>query len=218
MIAIPADDWQEEVEFHRNTRVFSQYRPGGLPRNMAMKISDMKISDILIREAIVTDLKATTKEGTFRELVSQRATRRASRRGGPGGARPCLATAEELSRQVVGRGIFCPRGGHPGVDRVVGTIGLSHQGLDFGGSRTKRGISSSSCWGPLIIDGRRIQPGEQHLFYGWHALAPVINTQNVMDRVHMLTREEVFDLIVAADRETISAVIPDPLEPGATSR
>jgi mannitol/fructose-specific phosphotransferase system IIA component (Ntr-type) len=105
-------------------------------------------------------------------------------------------------------------GGHPVLDRVVGTIGLSQQGLDFGGPDGRKVDLIFLLLGPLIIDGRRIQPGEQHLFYGWHALAPVINTQNVMDRVRAcLTREEVFDLIVAADRKT-----PEPGGPALDDR
>ena len=60
-----------------------------------------------------------------------------------------------------------------------------------------------------LITGAPVQPGEQHLIFGWQALAPAINvrTDNVMDRLRACrTPEEVFDLVVAAHRETPDAV------------
>jgi nitrogen PTS system EIIA component len=167
----------------------------------------MKISDILIREAIVTDLKATTKEGAFRELVSSVQHARRLAEVDPEELVHALQWREELCSQLVGRGIFCPEGGHSGVDRVVGTIALSRQGLDLGAADGRQVDVIFLLLGPLIIPGTRMQQGEQHLYFGWQALGPVINTLNVMDRLRECrAREEVFDLIVAANRETPDAV------------
>ena len=64
--------------------------------------------------------------------------------------------------------------------------------------------------GPKIIPGTEIQQGEQHLIFGWQALGPIISNHNLMDRLRECRmREEVFDLIVAANPETPGAVRTD---------
>jgi mannitol/fructose-specific phosphotransferase system IIA component (Ntr-type) len=167
----------------------------------------MKASDILIREAIITDLKATTKEGAFREMVRSVQGAGHLAEVDPEELVRALQWREELCSQVVGRGIFCPEGGHSGVDRVVGTIALSRQGLDLGAADGRQVDIIFLLLGPRIIAGTPIQPGEQHLFFGWRALVPVINDDNLPDRLRKCrTREEVFDLVVAADREASDAV------------
>jgi mannitol/fructose-specific phosphotransferase system IIA component (Ntr-type) len=158
----------------------------------------MRISDILIREAIVTDLKATIKESAFRELVSSVQNAGHLAEVDPVELVHALQWREELSSQLVGRGIFCPEGGHSGVDRVVGTIALSRRGLDFGATDGRQVDVIFLLLGPLIIPGTRMHPGEQHLYFGWHALAPVINNDNLMNRLRECrTREEVSDLVMA---------------------
>ena len=162
----------------------------------------MKISDFLIREAIVTDLKAANKEGTFRELVSSVQNAGHLAEVDPDELVHALQWREELSSQLVGRGIFCPEGGHSGVDRVVGTIGLSRQGLDLGAMDGSPVDLIFLLLGPLINAGTPIQRGEQHLLFGWQALAPVINSHDVMDRLRECrAREAIFDLMVAADSQ-----------------
>jgi mannitol/fructose-specific phosphotransferase system IIA component (Ntr-type) len=163
----------------------------------------MTISDILIREAIITELNATTKEGAFRELVSSVQDAGHLADVDPEELVHALQWREELNSQAPGRGIFCPEGGHSGVDRVVGTIALSRRALDFGATDGRHVDVIFLLLGPRIIDGAPIQPGDQHLWFGWQALVPVIVNDNVLDRLRECrTREEVFDLVVAADQET----------------
>jgi mannitol/fructose-specific phosphotransferase system IIA component (Ntr-type) len=166
----------------------------------------MKVSDLLIREAIITDLKALTKEDAFREIVHSVQDAGQLAHVDPEELVGALQRREELSPQVVGRGVFCPEGGHPGVDRVVGTIALSHQGIDFVGIDGRPVDVIMLLLGPKIIAGRRIQPGEPALWYGWQALTPIFNDGNVVDRLRKCrTREEVFDVATAAVQETPGA-------------
>ncbi len=171
----------------------------------------MKISDFLIREAIITNLKATTKQGAFRELVSSLQYAGHLVEVDSEELVSALQWREELSSQVVGRGTFCPEGGHSGVDRVVGTIALSRQGLDFGATDGRQVDVIFLLLGPLIIEGTPMHPGDQNTYFGWRALAPIVNNDRVPDRLRQCrTRDEVFDLVVAADLET-----PDPVKTGS---
>jgi mannitol/fructose-specific phosphotransferase system IIA component (Ntr-type) len=118
-----------------------------------------------------------------------------------------LQWREELSGQAVGRGIFCPEGQHSGIDRVVGTIALSRQGLDFGATDGRQVDVIFLLLGPRLIPGTPIHPGDQHTLFGWRAVAPIFKNDRVTDRLRECrTRDEVFDLVVAADLETPDAV------------
>ena len=71
---------------------------------------------------------------------------------------------------IVGRGVFCPEGRAPDVDRVVGTIALSRQGIDFGVRTGGMWILSSFCWGLGSLTAHRCNPMIS-TFLGWQALA-----------------------------------------------
>ncbi len=166
----------------------------------------MKISDFLIREAIITELKATTKEGAYRELVSS--LQNAGHIAGVDSEElvSALQWREELSPQAW-RGMFFPEGQHSGIDRVVGTIALSRQGLDFGATDGRQVDVLFLLLGPRLNPGAPIHPGDQHTLCGWQAVAPIFNNDRVPDRLRQCrTRDEVFDLVVAADLETPDAV------------
>jgi nitrogen PTS system EIIA component len=91
----------------------------------------MKLSDFVVREAILVDLKATAKEEAIREIVwSLHAAGRLAEADLEGVARAIL-NREELGSTGIGQGVAVPHTRHPKVDRLVGTVALSRQGVDF---------------------------------------------------------------------------------------
>ncbi|MSR30205.1 MAG: PTS sugar transporter subunit IIA [Gemmataceae bacterium] len=92
----------------------------------------MRMSDFIFREAIIPELKSKDKEGVVRELVES-----LSRAG-------CFKESETediiravLKRELLGStgiwpGIAIPHSKHPGVGKLVGTMGISSKGVDFG--------------------------------------------------------------------------------------
>lgn len=91
----------------------------------------MKLADFVVREAIIVDLKATTKEAAIREIVEGLHTA-----GRVGAAEQesivrAILNREELGSTGIGQGVAVPHTRHPTVDRLIGTVALSRQGVQF---------------------------------------------------------------------------------------
>jgi mannitol/fructose-specific phosphotransferase system IIA component (Ntr-type) len=91
----------------------------------------MKFADFICGDAILAKLAAVDKEGAIREMVQ------ALRRAGEVKAEECesivkaILKREELGSTGIGRGVAVPHTKHPSVDRLVGTVAVSGQGVDF---------------------------------------------------------------------------------------
>ena len=91
----------------------------------------MKFSDFVRMEAIRPVLEAVDKESVIRELTT------ALLEAGGIVQQECesIVTAilkrEELGSTGIGRGVAVPHTKHPSVDQLVGTVGVSREGIDF---------------------------------------------------------------------------------------
>jgi nitrogen PTS system EIIA component len=91
----------------------------------------MKFSDFVSRQAINADLTADTKEGVIREMVQSLLD--------VGKIAPqefesivkAILKREELGSTGIGRGVAVPHTKHPSVDRLVGAVAVSAEGVDF---------------------------------------------------------------------------------------
>lgn len=91
----------------------------------------MRISDFVVREAILPSLKATNKEGVIREMVeSLRATGHVKAAAEEGIVKAILKR-EQLGSTGIGRGVAIPHTKHESVERLVGTVAISKEGLPF---------------------------------------------------------------------------------------
>ena len=91
----------------------------------------MKFSDFVKSESIKPDLAANDKEGVIRELVAS-----LIETGQLDGAEQdsivaAILNREELGSTGIGRGIAVPHTKHPSVSKPIGTVGVSHTGVDF---------------------------------------------------------------------------------------
>ena len=89
----------------------------------------MKISEVLDKGAIKLDLKATTKEGTLKELVDVLA--QIEDIGDPKGILKALVERENLGSTGIGQGIAIPHGKTDKVSRLIAVLGISKFGIDF---------------------------------------------------------------------------------------
>jgi PTS system fructose-specific IIA component/PTS system nitrogen regulatory IIA component len=91
----------------------------------------MKFADFITTKAIRAELQAQTKEAVIEELVQalmdsgeidtdQREDIIAS-----------IMKREELGSTGIGRGVAVPHTKHPSVQKLVGTVGVSENGVDF---------------------------------------------------------------------------------------
>ncbi len=91
----------------------------------------MKLSDFVVREAILVDLKATVKEEAIREIVRSLQNAGQIAEVDVEGVIRAILGREELGSTGIGQGVAVPHTRHPTVHRLVGTVALSRNGVDF---------------------------------------------------------------------------------------
>lgn len=91
----------------------------------------MRMSDFVVREAVVPDLSATTKEGVIRQMVESLRAAGYFKGTEPEDIVKAILKREQLGSTGIGRSVAIPHTKHASVDRLVGTIAISHQGVAF---------------------------------------------------------------------------------------
>jgi PTS system fructose-specific IIA component/PTS system nitrogen regulatory IIA component len=91
----------------------------------------MKFSDFVNVASIRADLAADEKPAVIRELVEGLAASGAIAAGDVDGIVAAIMKREELGSTGIGRGVAVPHTKHASVERLVGTVGVSIEGVDF---------------------------------------------------------------------------------------
>lgn len=91
----------------------------------------MKFSDFVNVEAICAELTARDKEGVIAELVDSLVHAGAIDGEEKESIVQAIMKREELGSTGIGRGVAVPHTKHPSVEELVGTVGVSSEGIDF---------------------------------------------------------------------------------------
>jgi len=91
----------------------------------------MKFADFINVAAIKADLAADDKPDAIRALVQSLCTAGAIAPADLDGIVAAIMKREELGSTGIGRGVAVPHTKHPSVERLVGTVGVSTEGVDF---------------------------------------------------------------------------------------
>jgi PTS system fructose-specific IIA component/PTS system nitrogen regulatory IIA component len=91
----------------------------------------MKFSDFVNVASIRADLAADEKPAVIRELVEGLAAAAAIPAGDIEGIVAAIMKREELGSTGIGRGVAVPHTKHASVEKLVGTVGVSVEGVDF---------------------------------------------------------------------------------------
>jgi mannitol/fructose-specific phosphotransferase system IIA component (Ntr-type) len=91
----------------------------------------MKFADFVVPEAICAHLTATDKEGAIREMVQALLDAGKIQADELESIVNAILKREELGSTGIGRGVAVPHTKHPSVDRLVGTVAVSSQGVEF---------------------------------------------------------------------------------------
>ena len=91
----------------------------------------MKFSDYVSVDAIRSDLSSSDKEGVIRELVMALVESGKINSDEQESIVQAIMTREELGSTGIGRGVAVPHTKHSSVDQMVGTVGVSTEGVDF---------------------------------------------------------------------------------------
>jgi mannitol/fructose-specific phosphotransferase system IIA component (Ntr-type) len=91
----------------------------------------MKFADFVSRKAVCAHLSALDKEGAIREMVQALVDAQQIEAGEFENIVKRIMKREELGSTGIGRGVAVPHAKHPSVDRLVGTVAVSPEGVDF---------------------------------------------------------------------------------------
>jgi PTS system fructose-specific IIA component/PTS system nitrogen regulatory IIA component len=91
----------------------------------------MKFADFVSAGAIRAELQAGDKEGTIREMSAALVEAGSISGDSLESIVQAILKREELGSTGIGRGIAVPHTKHPSVDKLVGTVAVSPEGVDF---------------------------------------------------------------------------------------
>lgn len=91
----------------------------------------MKFADFVCREAVKADLDASDKEGVIREMAQSLLTAGKFADDQYESICKAILKREDLGSTGIGRGVAVPHTKHPSVNRLLGTVAVSHAGVDF---------------------------------------------------------------------------------------
>ena len=91
----------------------------------------MRMSDFVVRDAIVPALTANTKEGVIREIVESLRAAGVFKSTELDDVVRAIQKREMLGSTGIGRGVAIPHTKHNSVERLLGTVALSRNGVAF---------------------------------------------------------------------------------------
>ncbi len=91
----------------------------------------MKFADFINTEAIRADLQAASKDAVIEELVQSLLDSGQIDADQREDIIAAIMKREELGSTGIGRGVAVPHTKHPSVQKLVGTVGVSTEGVDF---------------------------------------------------------------------------------------
>ena len=91
----------------------------------------MKFADFMCEKAIKVELQATDKPGVIQELVAALVESGQVKEADQAGIIEAVMKREELGSTGIGRGVAVPHTKHPSVDNLIGTVGVSADGVEF---------------------------------------------------------------------------------------
>jgi fructose-specific phosphotransferase system IIA component len=91
----------------------------------------MKFADFVATDAIRAKLNAENKEGVIREMTQALLDAGKISAGEHEGIVKAILKREELGSTGIGRGVAVPHTKHGSMNRLVGTVAVSQEGVDF---------------------------------------------------------------------------------------
>lgn len=152
----------------------------------------MKLKEFIVQDAIVADLKSTSRDDALRELVTALAAAGTVPEAAVEEIVAALVKREKNGSTGFGKGVAVPHVKHPGVTKMVGTVGRSAGGLNFAA------LDGQPVFSIFLLLSPENQP-QQHL----QAMNVVFtNLQDDMFRKFLRqsdTRQKIVDLLEEAD-------------------
>jgi PTS system fructose-specific IIA component/PTS system nitrogen regulatory IIA component len=91
----------------------------------------MKFSDFICREAIRTNLEAGEKEAVIRSMAQSLLEANKIQQKDFDSIVEAILKREELGSTGIGRGVAVPHTKHPSIEKLIGTVAISADGVNF---------------------------------------------------------------------------------------
>jgi len=91
----------------------------------------MKFSDFICRDAIRTQLEADEKQSVIRAMVTSLVESKRINSKDYESIVEAILKREELGSTGIGRGVAVPHTKHPSIDKLIGTVAVSADGVNF---------------------------------------------------------------------------------------
>jgi nitrogen PTS system EIIA component len=91
----------------------------------------MKFSDFICREAIRTNLEAGDKQTVIRAMATSLLEAGKINAKDYDSIVEAILKREELGSTGIGRGVAVPHTKHPSIDKLIGTVAISEEGVNF---------------------------------------------------------------------------------------
>jgi PTS system fructose-specific IIA component/PTS system nitrogen regulatory IIA component len=91
----------------------------------------MKFSDFICKDAVRTHLEADEKQAVIRGMATSLLESGKIDKKNYESIVEAILKREELGSTGIGRGVAVPHTKHPSIERLVGTVAISQEGVDF---------------------------------------------------------------------------------------
>ncbi len=157
----------------------------------------MKLSDFMVSDAILADLQVNSKEDAVRAMVESLRKGGSIKEEDEESIVAAILKREELGSTGIGNGVAVPHTKHPSVDRLVGTVALSKEGVDFAS------LDGEAVHILFLLVSPPDRPGD-HL-RGLENISRHLRKQNFCNFLRQAnSKEEIVELLQEADNNQLA--------------
>ena len=156
----------------------------------------MKLLDFVVPDAILPDLQAESKEAAIRAMVEGLKNSGSIKPEDEENIVAAILKREELGSTGIGNGVAVPHTKHPSVDRLIATVALAKDGVDFAS------LDGEDVFILFLLVSPPDRPGD-HL-RGLENISRHLRNQNFCNFLKQArTKEEVLELLQEADNNQL---------------
>ena len=156
----------------------------------------MKLTDFVVADAILADLQADSKEAVIREMVNHLKKCGSIEEKYEESIVEHILKREALGSTGIGNGVAVPHTKHPSVDRLVATVALVQDGVDFAS------LDGEPVYIVFLLISPPDRPGD-HL-RGLENISRHLKNQNFCRFFRQArSRDEIVDLLNEADNDQL---------------
>ena len=152
----------------------------------------MKLTDFVVPEAILPNVQVETKEEAIRTMVASLKGCGSIKDSDEESIVAAILKREELGSTGIGHGVAVPHTKHPSVDKLIATVALAKDGVDFAS------LDGESVYILFLLVSPPDRPGD-HL-RGLENISRHLRSQSFCSFLKQArSREDVMDLLKEAD-------------------